>query len=210
MSTFAGEAGAWGKSAILCGGFMVTQNPTFFIINPASGRLGPQVRGKWLFFGEIDGVNDLMTTIDALVERGELQGALISRKMPGKDLFPHKDNVLCLYTTGDQAEIENARRVMVEQLGLAPALWKSDAQTFVDFGPEGWLKLESLIIEIRKDIADESTITSDYQIRKLKEYTTKLRTALKNADGDRKLEMELNHLAQFIEETEALLRGLKK
>jgi hypothetical protein len=189
---------------------MIAQNTSFFIINPPGGRLGPQVRGKWLFFGESAKVNELMPTIDALVESGELQGALISRKPMDEDPFPHKDHVLCIYTTDDQAEIENARRLMVEKLGLAPALWKSDAQTFADFSPEGWLKIESLILEIRKDIADESTITSDYQIRKLKEYTQKLRAVFEHAEGDRRLEMELNHLGEFLEETEALLRGLKR
>lgn len=29
---------------------MITQNPSFFIINPADGMPSAQVRGKWLFF----------------------------------------------------------------------------------------------------------------------------------------------------------------
>jgi hypothetical protein len=185
---------------------MITQNPAFFIINPASGMLSAQVRGKWLFFGEGDKVAGLIPKIDALVEGGELPGALVSRKTPGEDLFPHKDHILCVYTTGEKDDIERVRTVMVEKLGLVPVLWKSDAQTFSDFKPGGWLKLESLGTDLRKEISDRSTITSDWQIEQLRRHTRKLRTLFENAEGDQRLEMELNHLGKFIEDTEALTR----
>jgi hypothetical protein len=182
---------------------MITQNPAFFIINPASGMLSAQVRGKWLFFGEGEKVAGRIPTIDALVEGGELHGALVSRKTPGEDLFPHKDHILCIYTTGEKDNIERVRTVMVEKLGLVPVLWKSDAQTFNDFKPGGWLKLESFITDLRKEISDKSTITTDWQLDQLKRHTHKLRTLFENATGDQRLEMELNHLDRFIEDTEA-------
>ena len=189
---------------------MVTQNPSFFIINPASGRLSAHVRGKWLFFGEGGKVAELIPKIDALVEGGELLGALVSHKTPDEDLFPHKDHVLCVYTTGDKTDIERTRKVMVETLGLVPVLWKSDVQTYCDFKPGGWLKLESLTVDLRNEISNKATITSDWQIEQLKRLTKKLRAVFENAKGDQKLEMELNNLGRFIEETEALVRELKK
>jgi len=189
---------------------MITQNQSFFIINPASGMLSSHVRGKWLFFGEGGKVAELIPKIDALVEGGELLGALVSRKTPGEDPFPHKGHILCVYTTDDKNDIERTRKVMVEKLGLMPVLWKSDAQTYSDFKPGGWLKLESLAVDVRNEISNKATITSDWQIEQLKRHTNKLRAVFENAKGDQKLEMELNNLGRFIEETEALLRELKK
>jgi hypothetical protein len=188
---------------------MITQNPSLFIINPASGMVSAKVRGKWLFWGEGEKLAELIPKIDALVEGGELLGALVSRKTPGKDPFPHKDHILCVYTTDAKDNIERAREVMVAKLGLVPVLWKSDAQTFSDFKPGGWLKLESLIADIRKDLSDKATITSDWQIEQLKKHTIKLRAVFENAKGDQRLEMELNHLGRFIDDTEALLRAFK-
>ena len=189
---------------------MITESPVYFIINPASGMASGKVRGKWLFWGEGEKVAALLTRIDALVEGGELLGALISRKTPDQDPCPHKDPILCVSTTDAKDEIERAREVMVAKLGLTPVLWKSDAQTFSDFKPGGWLKLESQIAEIRKDLADKTTITSDWRIEQLKKYTTQLRAVFADATGDRKLEMKMNHLDRFIEDTEALLREKKK
>jgi len=189
---------------------MITQSQGFFIVNPASGMPRARVRGKWLFFGEGEKVAGLIPEIDALVEGGELLGALVSRKVPGEDAFPHKDHVLCVYTTAGKDDIERARAVMVEKLGLVPVLWKSDTQTFSDFKPGGWLRLESLIADMRKELSDRSTITSDWQIEQLKKHAKRLRAVFEKAEGERKLEMELNHLDRFIEETEAQVRALKK
>ena len=189
---------------------MITQNPSFFIVNPASGMLSKKVRGKWLFFGHGEKVAELIPAIDALVESRQLHGAMISRKTPGEDPFPHKEHILCVYTTDENDDIEKARDVMVEKLGLVPVLWKSDAQTFIDFKPGGWLKLESLIAVLRKELSNKSTINSHWQIEQLKRFTKKLATAFENAKGDQRREMELNHLGRFIEETKAQLRELKK
>lgn len=189
---------------------MITQNPSFFIINPADGMPSAQVRGKWLFFGEGEKVAGLIPALDALVEGGELLGALVSRKTPGEDPFPHKDHILCVYTTDVKADIERTRQVMVEKLGLTPVLWKSDVQTFRDFKPGGWLKLESLVVEMRKDFSDRSTTTTEWQVEQLKRHTKKLRVLFEKAEGDQRREMELNHLDRCIEDTEALLRELKK
>ena len=184
---------------------MITSNANFFIINPESGIQSPAARGKWLFFGEGDTVAGLVSEIDALVKSGELLGALVSRKTPGEDPYPHKDPILCVYTTDKKNDIERVRQVMIAKLGLEPVLWKSDEQTFADFKSGGWLKLESQIIDLKREFADRATITTDWHLLQLKKLTKKLRTLFETAEGDRKIEMELNHIDTFLADTESLI-----
>jgi hypothetical protein len=189
---------------------MISRNDNFYIITPAGGRPSAAVRGKWLLFGQGDRVDGLVPQIDALVADGTLLGALVSRKRPGADPFPHKDPLLAVYTTGGEEDIARVRQVMVDRLGLVPQLWKSDDRTFADFKSGGWLHLEAKIMELRREISDASTITSDWQIEQLKKATKKLQALFDKAEGDRKLEMELNHMDRFIGETEALLRSARR
>jgi hypothetical protein len=189
---------------------MITESDNFYIVSPAGGRPSPAVRGKWLLFGEGEKVAGLLQQIDGLVSDGTLLGALVSRKTPGADPFPHKDHLLAVYTTGGEEDIARVRRVMVDSLGLTPQLWKSDDQTFADFKSGGWLQLEAKITELRREISDPATITTEWQVEQLKRATKKLRLLLENASGDRKLEMELNRLGCFIEETEDQLRSARR
>jgi hypothetical protein len=189
---------------------VISQNDNFYIITPAEGRPSAAVRGKWLLFGQGEKVAGVMPEIDALVADGTLLGALVSRKSPDVDPFPHKDPLLAVYTTGEEKDIVRVRQVMLDRLGLVPQLWKSDGQTFADFKSGGWLRLEAKITELRREISDASTTTSDWQIEQLTTATKKLQALFAKTEGARKLEMELNHIDRFIEETEALLRSARR
>jgi hypothetical protein len=189
---------------------MITQNDNFYIITPADGRPSPAVRGKWLLFGQGEKVDSLVQHIDALVVDGTLLGALVSRKIPGADPYPHKDHLLAVQTAGGEEDSARVRQIMVESLGLTPQLWKSDKQTFADFKSGGWLQLEAKVTELRQEITDPATITTDWQVEQLARTTKKLRDLFERAEGDRKLEMELNHLDRFVHEAEAVLREARR
>jgi hypothetical protein len=100
------------------------------------------VSGKWLCFGSKDDLQKYIPLLNKLVESGVFQAAKISRKDPAADPFPHKDCVLCVFSSDDPREKASVY-AKLRELGLHPKIWKSNIDTLLDWQPGvGALALE--------------------------------------------------------------------
>lgn len=120
---------------------MILQNKVWTkLVGTDHEARAPRIAGKWLCFGPTQEMHLFRDLLHKLVEDGTLLAAKIARKDPETDPFPHKDCVICVYTTAERDEIERASRKLKE-IGLNPSAWKSEADTKADWTSQGKLKL---------------------------------------------------------------------
>jgi len=132
---------------------MIMQNEIWIDIIPSMGT--PAVDGKWLYFGPTAELHSMVDRLNRLVEEGNLDAAKIARKLPNIDPFPDKPCVLCVFTSNDDTSKSHAKKLLKDEFGINVSTWKSDLQTFADWAPDGWLKIESEINKLRKQIKDK-------------------------------------------------------
>lgn len=123
-----------------------------------------RIAGKWLCFGPTPEMHLFQDLLNVLVEDGTFLSAKIARKDPATDLFPHKDCVICVYTSAERHEIDRAAHKLKE-IGLTPSAWKSEEQTRTDWQGNGKLKLEAEIAQKKRALAiAESPAANCWQI----------------------------------------------
>lgn len=112
-----------------------------------SGRWGITggITGKWLVFGPTKELHLYQDLLNKLVEEGVFKKIKITRKDPEYDPFPHKECVMCIFTSSDEDEkSEVAERL--REIDLNPSIWKSNEVTNEDWQADGKLFLESEIV----------------------------------------------------------------
>ena len=133
---------------------MISESPVWINILPTDLdklSLTIKITGKWLCYGPKDEIHLYKDLINALVEKGIFLSAKMAKKDPDTDPFPHKECVLCVFTSSDEDEKERVRNKLIE-IDLNPVMWKSDAETEKDWEKDGILKLESEIVKKKKYI----------------------------------------------------------
>jgi hypothetical protein len=105
-----------------------------------------EITGKWLCFGQTKELHLYKELLNTLVEEGTLRAVNIARKDPRFDPFPHKEGVICVYTSDDEDEKLNVK-LRLTSIGLMPSIWKSEVQTRADWGPSGKLTQEAIIVQ---------------------------------------------------------------
>lgn len=118
------------------------------------------IEGKWLCFGPTREMHLYRDLLHSLVEDGTFLAAKIARKDPKTDPFPHKDCVICVFTTGereDRARVEGK----LKEIGLNPASWKSDQETRDDWTPRGKLALEAGVVQGKKHLEEQEAGADD-------------------------------------------------
>ena len=132
---------------------MIIKDPYWFNIiptrpitkkNPESNNIG-----KWMCFGSKEEIHLYLDLMNTLVEDGTFRSVKVSTKEPATDLFPHKECVMCIFTSNDEVEKDQVKK-RLRQIGLDPKVWKSDNQTKVDWTTNGKLFQEAEITKKKK------------------------------------------------------------
>jgi hypothetical protein len=114
--------------------------------------------GKWMCFGSKEVMHLYIDLLNTLVENGSFRSVKISKKDPKHDLFPHKECVICVFTSDDETEKAHVQKHLKE-IGLDPKEWKSDKQTHIDWSEKGKLFLEAEIIKKKKRLSTKTKTT---------------------------------------------------
>jgi hypothetical protein len=127
---------------------MIVAGKYWIIIVPSDPKqqiqIEEEITGKWLCFGPMKELHLYPRLIDKLVEEGTLRKVKIARKDPSCDPFPHKECVMCIFTSSDEGE-KNSVAAILKDIGLSPVTWKSEVETQQDWLPDGKLYLEAEI-----------------------------------------------------------------
>lgn len=135
---------------------MIWEDEVWINIFPSRAPGPPsRIAGKWLCFGPTLEMHLYRDLLDTLVEEGEFPAVKIARKHPEHDPFPHKDCVVCVFTTAHEADIQRTWH-RLRNIGLQPTSWKSEAKTEEDWRPAGRLALERRVVEERRHLADRA------------------------------------------------------
>jgi len=101
-----------------------------------------EISGKWLCFGSKVDLQKYIPLLDSLVESGVFKAAKLARKHPATDPFPHKECVLCVFSS-DHPEEKASVYAKLCAIGLQPKSWISNVDTLLDWQPGvGVLALE--------------------------------------------------------------------
>ena len=140
---------------------MILDNPFWYSIIATEPRSNQSpIAGKWLCFGpkeELHLYRDLMNT---LVEDGTFRAVKLARKDPKTDLFPHKDCVMCIFTSDEEVEIAHVQK-RLKEIGLNPVVWKSEDETHADWEVTGKLHLEAEIVRKKKQLGLAESKTAE-------------------------------------------------
>ena len=141
---------------------MIRENASWIhLLAPNHRDRIPKIAGKWLCFGPTLEMHLFRDLLDVLVSDGVFLSAKIARKDPATDPFPHKDCVICIYTSSDPSEKDRAKAKLVE-IGLKPAAWKSEQQTKADWSPGGKLEVERQLVQKKRELQNGDA-TSEFK-----------------------------------------------
>jgi TIR domain len=134
---------------------MIHENAVWLNFLPSeyyARQVSDQISGKWLCFGPKEQLHLYSALLDKLVEEGVFKAAKLAKKDPQTDPFPHKDCVLCIFTS-DNADEKTRVYDKLRDIGLSPKPWKSNMDTLRDWEPGvGALSLERDIVRKKRGI----------------------------------------------------------
>jgi hypothetical protein len=134
---------------------MIQENAVWLNFLPSeydARQVSDQISGKWLCFGSKKELHLYSALLDKLVEEGIFRAAKLAKKDPQTDPFPHKDCVLCIFTS-DSADEKTRVYDKLRDIGLRPKHWKSNLDTLLDWEPgAGELSLERDIVRKKRGI----------------------------------------------------------
>lgn len=138
---------------------MIIEDPYWYHIRPSRPR--PEIsavptEGKWLCFGPKEEMHLYLELMNTLVEDGTFRSVKLARKDPEFDLFPHKDCVMSVFTSGGESEMARVKSRLI-QIGLNPVAWKSEVETIIDWTETGKLQLEAEIMMKKKQLSSNSS-----------------------------------------------------
>src|SRR5688572_26763054 len=111
--------------------FMIIEDPFWYNFLPPDRqhpRDASPVKGKWLCFGPTAELHLYRELMNSLVEDGTFRAVKLARKHRDTDPFPHKECVMCVFTSGEDGEIADVKK-RLKQIGLNPVVWKSEDET---------------------------------------------------------------------------------
>jgi len=134
---------------------MIRENAVWVNFLPSdygAAQASDPIAGKWLCFGSKEELHLYGPLLDKLVEEGVLRAAKLAKKDPRTDPFPHKECVLCVFTSDNPPEKTRVHDTL-RDIGLHPQSWKSNADTLRDWEPGvGALALERDIVRRKREI----------------------------------------------------------
>ena len=138
---------------------MITVDKFWINIIPSdkTGRWGSSggIDGKWLVFGPREELHLYQELLNKLVEEGTFKKIKIAVKDPAHDPFPHKECVMCVFTSSDDNERAEVARHLRE-IDLNPVEWKSEKSTIADWRDDGKLYLQDQINKEKKKLRRNS------------------------------------------------------
>jgi len=169
---------------------MVKEDKYWIDINSDKKVENINVCGKWIYFDTFSKIYSMVSKINDLVERGDLQYVKINQKRSEFYPFPNEPYAINFFTNDNPTDIQNIKSVIKTQLNIDLYIWKSDKQTDIDWAKHGWKKIKS-------DLIETYLANKESKIKNQNKYYRKILYLVNNLEKRLKEVQEPERIAEF-------------